>query len=950
LSTRLLTLLALVVASCANDGSDAPGGSADDGDGSGATSTVLDPDEPAPGVVVSMLAAGGASGADGSFRIGDVISIEFELTKHDGSPWNLAEMARGRVMFAGPTLEYHRVLPQVGDVVARATQSPDGSWRYAFAHPIPPVYADPYNAPLVVGEGTSAGQPLERGTYTIGISFVWEYTVGGAPFVDVGEATLDVRFGGAASIESREVVTQEACDRCHVSLRAHGGKRRQVVQCLMCHTVGAEDKNDPTVAGGTPGVSIAAGVFFHSLHNGSHQPSVLGVRAVGEDGILMHDLVPVPLLVVGAGLVVRDFSEVGFPVWPDRTIPTPRDAGYSLLTPEAQAKEDRIRTGIVTCAPCHGDPDGAGPLAAPAQGDRIYTVQSRAICGSCHDDIDWNVSYKTMVQQVDDTFCLNCHGLDAGKLSVEGGHRHPLLDPLLNPGLRLELSGITESGTHDGDGTIDAGEALEVTFTITDDMGADVDPATLDDIAVVVAGPSWNRQILLAGTIPPASLGGPQPFSTRLSDRRQLEFLGDSSAVGGESFATSGAPHLAVNGALTEVRVRTATAGGATALAMPADAFTNFVDVTDAAGFARGDSIVIEDGVTGLEEYLTIQLVEGTRLWFGSPGSPAWPSVAPGLRRDHAAGESVLEVALTLLAEGSDYALDATSGRITEIAEFGPGNAVLATYTTDFVLPRVYAPPFHDSPDVDETWGEWRGKQLVPGTYTIGLWARRDFVVTDAGETNDYSAVSEPATADFLVESASVLEPFAAIENSASCTECHRDFYFHGGRERGVEACLLCHGASGAEDLPRYVAANAPETVGTVVSFRTLLHQIHHGPRLDDPASVVVVGEGDAPYPDNFEANTYETVRFPVQPGATSDCAKCHGADNSAWRVPPALDHPLEQELPSRPWRIVCGACHDSPLALGHMASETSPSGVESCAVCHGEGDDLSVERVHRTR
>lgn len=39
-----------------------------------------------------------------------------------------------------------------------------------------------------------------------------------------------------------------------------------------------------------------------------------------------------------------------------------------------------------------------------------------------------------------------------------------------------------------------------------------------------------------------------------------------------------------------------------------------------------------------------------------------------------------------------------------------------------------------------------------------------------------------------------------------------------------------------------------------------------------------------------------------------------------------------------------------TPLATAHIATQSTPSGVEACAVCHSPGDELSVERVHRVR
>ena len=47
-------------------------------------------------------------------------------------------------------------------------------------------------------------------------------------------------------------------------------------------------------------------------------------------------------------------------------------------------------------------------------------------------------------------------------------------------------------------------------------------------------------------------------------------------------------------------------------------------------------------------------------------------------------------------------------------------------------------------------------------------------------------------------------------------------------------------------------------------------------------------------------------------------------------------------------WAMVCNACHDSTDATAHIAVQTDAGGNESCGVCHGEGKEWSVERVHK--
>ena len=48
------------------------------------------------------------------------------------------------------------------------------------------------------------------------------------------------------------------------------------------------------------------------------------------------------------------------------------------------------------------------------------------------------------------------------------------------------------------------------------------------------------------------------------------------------------------------------------------------------------------------------------------------------------------------------------------------------------------------------------------------------------------------------------------------------------------------------------------------------------------------------------------------------------------------------------PIRSVCTACHDSTAVGGHIELQTTASGVETCDVCHGQGAEFDVTRVHR--
>jgi len=186
-------------------------------------------------------------------------------------------------------------------------------------------------------------------------------------------------------------------------------------------------------------------------------------------------------------------------------------------------------------------------------------------------------------------------------------------------------------------------------------------------------------------------------------------------------------------------------------------------------------------------------------------------------------------------------------------------------------------------------------------------------------------------------------------EAQRGCLDCHDEIRFHGGTRAGFDTCLICHGSSGGEDRPQYVAANAPATTGTGIDFRQMLHKIHAGAELANASSYTVVGFGLG-YPNNFGTLTYEEVHFPAQPAGVLDCSKCHG-DSDAWAMPADRDHPTDSEVPVRVWRNSCSSCHDSSAALAHMDVNTAQStGAESCAICHDPGKDVDVELAHTVR
>jgi hypothetical protein len=406
------------------------------------------PTQDAPGVVVKILSVFGGSGHGGFFVPGDFVRVRYTLLKKDGSRWNLDEMDFARILLSGPTFNYQRVIPEQQDLLARSVQQSDGSFVYTFATPLPAQYLPPLNDTPSFGsdDGERTGESLLDGTYTVGLAFGWNFTVATAPFVDAGNATSDFRLGGSAVLAHRAAVDQESCNRCHVDLRYHEDHWRDVTACLLCHTSGAEDLNDPSVAGGTPGVSIDFRVLVHKLHDGRHLPSVLGVTTL-PDGSRDYAATPRPYLVADSDGSVHDYSTTGFPVFPSRTLPLLKVFGWSGLSEEEKAKELAMRTGVSDCTVCHGatNPDCPPSPGGPAQGAIAYTEPTIRACYSCHDDVVVGYPYVSnfppdgMLPQFDSTQCKLCHSpydshCSSGGFTVDGAHRNPLMDPFIVQG------------------------------------------------------------------------------------------------------------------------------------------------------------------------------------------------------------------------------------------------------------------------------------------------------------------------------------------------------------------------------------------------------------------------------------------------------------------------------------------------------------------------------------
>ena len=234
-------------------------------------------------------------------------------------------------------------------------------------------------------------------------------------------------------------------------------------------------------------------------------------------------------------------------------------------------------------------------------------------------------------------------------------------------------------------------------------------------------------------------------------------------------------------------------------------------------------------------------------------------------------------------------------------------------YTFSLPIPQNFAAPLNDTEAFGENDGEWQGRPLIPGTYSLGMFVTR---LLDDGKGGKFRISSSIEVVPLRLLGATTVEERTARVDDATCEVCHQDMVHHGGARRGTQGCVLCH-VAGAEDDGS--STNPTLTPGFTIQFPVIIHKVHHGQLLTGPTEVST--------PAGIK--NFGDALFPAWPDRTAQCQRCHITET--W-----------QKASGAP----CLACHDSPQAASHVATNTQ-NGVESCEVCHGVGREQAVGPVH---
>jgi OmcA/MtrC family decaheme c-type cytochrome len=243
---------------------------------------------------------------------------------------------------------------------------------------------------------------------------------------------------GAPVTVTRDVIRTASCNQCHDQLSFHGGSRRGLEYCVLCHQPQTTDPNT--------GNTLNMVVMAHKIHMGASLPSVIAGT---------------PYQIVGFQNAVSDWS----------TVVLPSDPG--------------------NCQVCHQQTTGAAQAKA-------FLTPNRVACGACHD----NVNFATGTNhaggpQLDDNGCATCH-IPQGELpldaSIMGAHINRSDGGPINPGEVSSIPGMVFSNLQVANGT--AGSKPTITFKMVDSAGNAIALSELKTspgrIAAVMAGPTTD--------------------------------------------------------------------------------------------------------------------------------------------------------------------------------------------------------------------------------------------------------------------------------------------------------------------------------------------------------------------------------------------------------------------------------------------------------------------------
>jgi OmcA/MtrC family decaheme c-type cytochrome len=348
-----------------------------------------------PGLVINVVSANIASNG--------TISVDYKLTDPRGTPLDLFGITTPGPISLSFLAAY---IPQGQEqyssyIVRNVTAATGGAMATQAAADSGGTTQTVSTGEYIYSFGTKAPSGFDAtATHRIGIygsRNLTEFDLG----TNFADTTFDfVPAGGTPT--PRDIVRTADCNQCHglpngmttstgsAGLAAHGGSRRDVKLCIICH--------QPQTSDPDTGNPLDMRILIHKIHMGSSLPSVQAGK---------------PYQIIGFQNSVNDWSTVVYPA------------------------------DVRRCQTCHNPKNGA------AQTNAWLTKPTAAACGSCHDDVNFATGANHPGgPQISDNLCAVCH-IPQGELefdaSILGAHTIPDQSTMI-PGLNFTLVKVANGG------------------------------------------------------------------------------------------------------------------------------------------------------------------------------------------------------------------------------------------------------------------------------------------------------------------------------------------------------------------------------------------------------------------------------------------------------------------------------------------------------------------------
>jgi OmcA/MtrC family decaheme c-type cytochrome len=208
--------------------------------------------------------------------------------------------------------------------------------------------------------------------------------------------------------------------------------------------------------------------------------------------------------------------------------------------------------------------------------------------------------------------------------------------------------------------------------------------------------------------------------------------------------------------------------------------------------------------------------------------------------------------------------------------------------------------------------------------------------------------------------------PRREVVDMKQCNNCHHELSAHGGPRKDVQYCAFCHNPNKAND-GRISRFEGETVTAPSVDLKVMIHKIHMGDALSQQPYTLFGNPSPTPTNPAGTPIDFGEVRYP---GDRKACSTCHAGQTYALPLAqgllpstalvlsctedPSADtnqycdvRSVTATLLTPPTAAACTGCHDAPYVAAHAETTTSASGVEACAICHGPGKEVDVERVH---